>query len=478
MEDFVSAASGPHLFSRKALWRLIWPLIIEQLLSITLGIADIIMISSRGEAAVSGVSLVDTIFILINNLFAALATGGAVVCAQYIGQRRNDMASRTAKQLIYTVIIGALAVMAIGFAGSTRLLYLVFGNIGSDVMANAQVYFHFMLISMPAVALYNGCAALFRAQGNSRVSMLTALLINVVHIGGNAILLFVFKLGIYGVAFSTLVSRTIAAAILLSLMGGKKKRAADAEGAPGVPGARVAEGARKTRMVIDISGISRVSLEPVLVKKILQIGVPNGLENSMFQLGKILVLTLVSSFGTGAIAANAAANTIAAFEVLPGSAIGLALLTVVGQCMGAGRSDEAVYYTKRLMALAYVTMAALNIPLLLSSKLIVGCYGLAPETANLAWQMLMCHGLCGMVFWPASFSLPNALRAAGDAKFSMIVSLASMWLVRIALSFVFALTLGLGPLGVWIAMVCDWVVRGGAFIFRFARGKWKTRKLV
>ena len=373
------------------------------------------------------------------------------------------MASRTAKQLIYTVIIGALVVMAIGFAGSTRLLYLLFGNIGSDVMANAQVYFHFMLISLPAVALYNGCAALFRAQGNSRVSMLTALLINVIHIGGNAILLFGFKLGIFGVAFSTLVSRTIAAAILIALMSGKKK------GAGGAPAAR---------RLIDISGISRVSFEPVLVKKILQIGVPNGLENSMFQLGKILVLTLVSSFGTGAIAANAAANTVAAFEVLPGSAIGLALLTVVGQCMGAGRSDEAVYYTKRLMALAYITMAILNIPLLLSSKLIVGCYGLTPETANLAWQMLMCHGLCGMVFWPASFTLPNALRAAGDAKFSMIVSLSSMWLVRIALSYVFALTLGLGPLGVWLAMVCDWVVRFAVFMYRFARGKWRTRKLV
>jgi putative MATE family efflux protein len=362
--------------------------------------------------------------------------------------------------------------MAIGFAGSTRLLYLLFGNIGSDVMANAQVYFHFMLISLPAVALYNGCAALFRAQGNSRVSMLTALLINVIHIGGNAILLFGFKLGIFGVAISTLVSRTIAAVVLLAFMSGKKK------GATGAPGAQTVEGSQNARRIIDISGVSRVSLEPVLVKKILQIGVPNGLENSMFQLGKILVLTLVSSFGTGAIAANAAANTIAAFEVLPGSAIGLALLTVVGQCMGAGRSDEAVFYTKRLMALAYVTMAALNIPLLLSSKLIVGCYGLSPETANLAWQMLMCHGLCGMVFWPASFTLPNALRAAGDAKFSMIVSLASMWLVRIALSYVFALTLGLGPLGVWIAMVCDWVVRGGLFIYRFARGKWRTRKLV
>jgi Na+-driven multidrug efflux pump len=267
-------------------------------------------------------------------------------------------------------------------------------------------------------------------------------------------LIYGFGFGVGGVAFSTLLSRTIAAAILLVLLRGSK------------------------RTVIDISGIGRVKLEGDLIRKILRIGVPNGLENSMFQLGKILVLSLVATFGTGAIAANAASNTVAAFEVLPGAAIGLALLTVVGQCMGAGRSDEAVYYTKRLMALAYASMLALNIPLLISSPLILRLYGLSDSTARLAWQMLMCHGLCGILFWPASFTLPNALRAAGDARFTMITSLSSMWLVRIGASYVFAYGCGFGALGVWMAMACDWVVRDAAFIARFARGKWKTRRLI
>jgi putative MATE family efflux protein len=453
-----------RFFTRKRLWQLIWPLMIEQLLSITLGIADIIMISSRGESAVSGISLVDTIFILINSLFAALATGGAVVCSQYIGSRNFEMASRTAKQLIYTVIIGAVAVMFVGFAGGEFLLGLIFGRISGDVMANARTYFWYMLLSLPSVALYNGCAALFRSQGNSRVSMFTALFANALHIGVNATLLFVFGFGVEGVAFSTFISRTVAAAILLVLLHNRK--------------AARNVGVNPAVRLIDISGISKIRIEPALIKKILQIGIPNGLENSVFQIGKILVLTLIATFGTGAIAANAAANTISSFEVLPASSIGLALLTVVGQCIGAGRIEDAVYYTKRLLLVAYAAMAALNVPLLLCSKWIIGLYGLSPATSDLGWQMLMWHGLCGIVFWPSSFTLPHALRAAGDAKYTMAVSLVSMWVVRVGLSYVFAIGFGFGAVGVWIAMCCDWVVRDALFIWRFARGKWKRRRII
>jgi putative MATE family efflux protein len=457
MENAPQSVTAPngHLFGRKALWRLIWPLMIEQLLGITLGLADVLMVSTIGESAVSGISLVDTVFILINGLFAALATGGAVVCSQYIGRRRADMASKTAKQLIYTVVAAALIVMALGFAGGKNLLGLLFGKIDADVMGNAQTYFHFMLLSLPSVALYNGCAALFRAQGNSRVSMLTALMVNAVHIGGNALFLFVFHFGVMGVTVSTFLSRTLAAAVMLALLLRKKRANADAAHS------------------ISVEGLARVSIDPGLVKKILLIGIPNGLENSVFQLGKILVLSLIAMFRTSAMA-----NTFSAFEVLPGSAIGLALLTVVGQCMGAGRSDEAVYYTKKLMLLSYIAMAALNIPLLLSSKWLVSLYGMSAETSHLGWQMLLCHGLFAMLFWPASFTLPNALRAAADVKYTMIASLSTMWIVRIGMSYVFALVLHLGALGVWLAMVCDWIVRDVLFVRRFARGTWKNRKLV
>ena len=444
-----------HLFTKKDIWALVWPLMVEQLLAITLGIADIIMVATLGESAVSGVSLVDSIFIFINQLFAALATGGAVVCSQYIGKGSPDMASKTAKQLLGTVFISAVVVAVIGFVSMNGLLGALFGNIEPAVMENARTYFFWMLVGLPSVAVYNACAALFRAQRNSRISMFTGFVINVLNIGGNAIMLYGLHSGVEGVAIPTFIARTTAAVILLVLL--YKPRATQ---------------------IISIKGIIRTKPDVYLIKKILQIGVPNGLENSMFQLGKILVITLVATFGTGAIAANAASNTISAFEVLPASSIGLAMLTVIGQCMGAKRPDEAVYYTKRMMAAAYISMAALNVPLLLSARWLIGLYGMSPETTELGWQMLMCHGLTGIVFWPASFTLPNALRAANDARYTMVVSLISMWTVRVGLSYVYANTFGLGAFGVWVAMSTDWVFRGLFFVIRFKSGKWKNRQLV
>ncbi|MCR4941104.1 MAG: MATE family efflux transporter [Treponemataceae bacterium] len=450
-----------HLFSKKDIWSLVWPLMIEQLLAITLGIADIIMVATLGESAVSGVSLVDSIFVFINQLFAALATGGSVVCSQYIGKGSPELASKTAKQLIGTVFVSAVLVAVIGFFSNKGLLSFLFGDIEASVMDNASTYFSWMLLGLPSVALYNACAALFRAQRNSRISMFTGFIINVLNIGGNAVMLYGLHFGVEGVAIPTFIARTTAAIILLLLLYQPRQF-------------------KKLHIdqVFSIKGIIRTKPDFYLIKKILQIGVPNGLENSMFQLGKILVVTLVATFGTGAIAANAASNTISAFEVLPASSIGLAMLTVIGQCMGAKRPDEAVYYTKRMMAAAYLSMAALNVPLLLSARWLIGIYGMSPETTELGWRMLMCHGLCGIVFWPASFTLPNALRAANDARYTMVVSLISMWTVRVGLSYVYANTFGMGAFGVWVAMATDWVFRGAFFIIRFKSGKWKNRQLV
>ncbi len=430
------------------------------------------MVASLGESAVSGVALVDSIYILIQTFFAALATGGAVVCSQFIGQKRSDMASRTAVQLLYTMVIGSIAVMILGLIFHKILLSALFGNVEVSVMSNARIYFMYMLIALPSIALYSACAALFRSQGNSRVSMITSILVNVINIGGNAVMLYGLKRGVEGVAIPTFIARTIAAAVLFVLLYRNK--------AIRIPFRNMEKsGAEFTKLnQISIKGIEKFHIEGSLIKKILTIGIPTGLENSVFQIGKLLVVTLIAGFGTGAIAANAASNTISSFEVLPASSIGLALLTVVGQCMGAGKPEQAVYYTKKLLSYAYVSMAALNIPLLIFSKKLIGLYGMSAETTYLGWQMLMCHGLMGILFWPASFTLPQALRAANDAKFTMTASLISMWTVRIGLSYLFAIPLGMGAFGTWIAMSLDWVSRSAAFIIRFAGGKWKTKKLI
>ena len=461
------------IFSNKSLWLLIWPLLVEQLLQITLGMADVAMVSSIGEAAVGGVSLVDQINILLTQVFAALATGGAVVCSQYIGAKRKDMANESARQLLYTVTIFSLLLLVLGLVFYRQILSLVFGKIEADVMQSSRLYFLITLFALPGIALYSAAAALFRAQGNSRVSMAIALLVNVLNIGGNAIMIYGLKCGVEGVAIPTLVSRTAAAFVLLARLYRAKPSKENGSAA-----------------FLSIRGISRLHIEWSIVAKILKIGIPNGIENSAFQIGKILVLSLIATFGTGAIAANASANTLAALEVLPGAAAGLALLTVVGQCIGAGKKDQAVYYTKKIMLFTYAGFWALNIPFLLFSKQILGLYSMSQETTILAWYMTLAHGIFGMLIWPLSFTLPNSLRAAGDAAFTMVVSFVSMWTIRVGMSYVFKYTqifglvgfmnwpLSFCSLGVWFAMILDWVLRSFFFVVRFARGSWKNKRVV
>ena len=454
------------LFSNKALWVLIWPLLVETILQNTVGIADVFMVASLGEAAVSGVSLVDSINILFIMIFSALATGGAVVCSQYIGNKNMKKAEETARQLIYTVVLSAFILMTVLMVFHKPLLRITFGSIEDDVMYNARIYFVITLLCFIPLALYDACAALYRAQGNSRISMNVSFLVNGINIAGNALLIYGFKRGVEGVAIPTLVSRIAGAVILMVKLHNQK-------------GGELC-----------IKGLGHIHLDWSLISKILKIGIPTGLENSVFQFGKVVVLSLISSYGTIAIAANAAANTMASLGIIPGQAIGIAMLTVIGQCIGAGRTDQAVYYTKKLMGITYAAMWMINVPFVIFLRDILGFYHLSPETTDLAYFMSIVHVASAMFIWPFSFTLPNSLRAANDAAFTMIVSMISMWTVRVGMSYVFKYTgcLGLlsylgaasyyGAVGVWVAMIMDWCVRIVCFVVRFAGGKWKTRKLI
>lgn len=463
------------MFSNKQLWKIIWPLLIEQILQISLGIADIFMVSSLGEAAVSGVSLVDQINVLLTAIFTALATGGAVVCSQYIGRKDSNNSQETAKQLIFIVLLISVLILILGLFVYKPLLRLLFGGIDAAVMDASQRYFLISLYAIPGIALYNAAAALFRANGNSKISMNIAILINALNIGGNAVLIYGFKFYVEGVAWPTFISRTAAALILLLCLYFEKNNN---------------ENGKNNNQYISIKGICKTRPKISFISRILKIGVPNMLENSSFQFGKVIVLNVVTFFGTGAIAANAAGNTLAGVEVIPGSAIGICMLTVVGQCLGAGRKDQAVFYTKKLMIWAYLSFAAINIPFLLSSHWILSFLGLGADTINAAWAIVLTHGILGIVFWCMSFCLPNALRAAGDANYTMIVSMASMWIVRVGFSFIFQKTrlCGLmdyfnmpecyGALCVWFAMICDWIVRIIFILSRIISGKWLNKKVI
>ena len=442
-----------RFFSNADLCKLIVPLIIDQFLQAFVGLADSIMVASVGEAAVSGVSLIDTIMVLILNIFTALATGGAVIAGQFLGKKRDEMACKSTNQLISFTLKASLIIMLLYYLGRNFITHVVFGKIEADVMYNCNVYMMIVFASIPMTALYNAGAAIYRAMGNSAVAMKISILMNVINLGGNALLIFVFHRGVEGVAIPTLVSRTVACVIMMFLMNNQKH-------------------------TLHLYHPFSFKTDWGLLKKILYIGVPNGLENSMFQLGKILVLSIVTSFGTASIAANAVSNNVATFAILPGMSVGFAILTVGAQCVGAGDYEQVRYYTKKLMKIVYVSLFAANILVVLAVPYIIQIYGLSAEASQYAHKILIYHSICAVTIWPLSFSLPNTLRAAADVTYTMILSIISMWIFRIGFSVVLGVYCHMGVFGVWVAMTIDWLFRAVCFSIRYLRGKWKHAALV
>ena len=437
------------MFSNKALRNLIVPLIIEQLLAVTIGVADTVMVSSCGEAAVSGISLVDSINFLLIMIFSSLATGGAVICSQYIGRGDKNNANLAAKQLFYSILVLSLIVSTVAITLRTTALRLIFGSIEADVMANARIYFLLSAFSYPFLGIYNAGAALFRAMGDSKTSMYISVFMNGINVVGNAITIYAMNMGVAGAASATLLSRVVGAVLITLLLLNKQR-------------------------TVYYDDLLKPEFKWPIIKSILQIGVPNGLENGIFQIGKILVSSIVAGFGTVSITANAIAGNLASIQIIPGSAIGMAMLTVVGQCVGARNYDDVKKYTKKLMILTFIVTWVMTAFMLLFSDAILSFYALSPETTELTKDVFLVHGVCAIIFWPFAFTLPNALRAANDVRFTMLVSLFSMWTFRIAFSYILAVYCNMGVVGIWVAMCIDWVCRAVLFIIRFARGKWKS----
>lgn len=440
-----------RLFTNHQLVRLLWPLIIEQALAILVGMSDTVMVSSVGEAAISGVSLVDMINNLIINIFAALATGGAVVTSQFLGARKPEEASRSAGQLVTLSALLGVAVAAFCLLLRAPMLRLFFGSIDDSVMREALIYFTITGLSYPFLALYNAGAAIFRSIGNSAISMKVSVFMNLINIGGNALCVYVLKMGTAGVAVPTLVSRTLGAAIILYLAAAHHDNPA--------------------RVTWD--GVRH--LQPAMARNILYIGIPSAMENSLFQLGRVLVVSMISVFGTVHISANAVANNLDSIGCIVGQAMGLAMITVVGRCVGARDLQQASYFTKKLMLWDYIAQGATNALVLLFLPQLLSLYTLSAETRQLAWLLVMIHAGSGILLWPASFVLPNALRAANDVKFTMCTSIFSMMAWRLGFSYILCVQMGMGAVGVWIAMVVDWVFRVICFVARFATGAWKKR---
>lgn len=429
------------MFSRKDLLKLLFPLIIEQLLTVLVGMVDVVMVAAVGETAVSGVALVDAIGVLIIQLMAALATGGAVVCSQYIGQKKADTARDTAGQLVLITTVFSVAIAAFALLFNRHLLKLIFGQVEAAVMDNAVKYFGITALSYPFLAVYNSCAALFRSMGNSRVSMMASLVMNAINIVGNAVCIYGLHMGVEGVAIPTLISRMFAAGLIFFLIS-------------------------RPEHVLRICSIKQFKPRLDLIRKILVVGVPSGLENGMFQFGKIALQSLVSTLGTAAIASFAVASNLVTFHYLPGNAIGLGVITIVGQCIGAGTYEEAKTYVKKLICLTYALIVVVCVAMGIFSREIVGIYNLSPEASELARHMILVHS-AAMAIWPLAFTIPHALRAGLDAKFTMAVSVSSMWIFRIGFAYWFVKILNIGVMGVWFGMFIDWVFRALLYSRRF-----------
>lgn len=442
-----------NLFTPQKLLKLILPLVVEQTLAVSVGMADMIMVSGAGESAVSGISLVNTISNLIIMCFSALATGGAVVSAQYIGSKNKTDACKAANQLLMVCAMFSLAITTILLLANRGVLSLIYGNVEKSVMDNAVLYMYITAVSFPFLAIYNASAGLFRSMNNSQVSMKVSFVMNLLNIVGNAVLIFGFRMGVAGVGFATLISRAVAACIMVVLI-------------------------HNPKFDVHITSYLHLGFDSTMVKRILSIGAPNAAENSMFQIGKLLTQSLIATFGTAAIAANACASTVETLADIPGTSMGLAMVTIVGQCVGAGDYKQARTYAKKLIGVEYAALWILNAIIFAGANVISGWYNLTDLGNLYAVELIKYHSICCVLIWPLAFTIPSVLRASGDAKYTMTVSIVSMWIFRIGMAYAITYFFDLGVLGVWIAMTIDWAVRAIFNVNRFRGNKWEGKAVI
>ena len=434
---------------------LLIPVVLEQLLNSIMGTADTMMVSNIGSAAISAVSLVDSINVLVIQAFSALAAGGAIICAQYIGQRNKEKANESARQVLFIITAISVAVSLICLVFQKPLLRLIFGSVEPAVMRASETYFFYTALSFPFIAAYDSAASIFRAQDNTKGPMIISMISNVMNIAGNAVMIWGFHMGVAGAALSTLISRIFCAVVVIIQLRKEK------------------EGQE-----IVVRDYFEIRPDWSMIRRILGLGIPSGIENSMFQLGKLAIQSTVSTLGTTAIAAQAMTNILENLNGIAAIGVGVGLMTIVGQCLGARRQDEAVYYIKKLCVIAEVIIIISCLGVFALTKPITILGGMEKESADMCFHMVMWITIVKPLVWIMAFIPGYGLRAAGDVKFSMIVSCCTMWACRFCLCVFLIRVMGFGPMGVWIGMFADWTLRGIIFTWRFHSRKWLQHKVI
>ncbi len=441
------------LFSDHDLRVLLIPLMIEQLLNAMMGTVDTIMVSNVGSAAISAVSLVDSINVLVLQVFAALAAGGTIVCAQYLGKKEPEECNRAAHQVFLTMFMISMILMIVCLVFRHSLLSLIFGKVEQDVMDASQIYFLVTVLSYPFIAMFNANASFFRAEENSRLPMMISVICNFINIGGNALFIFGLHMGVFGAALSTLISRIIMSVVMLGFQ-------------------------RRDKQVIVIRDYFRIRPDLALIAVILSVGIPSGIENGMFQFGKLAIQSTVSTLGTVAIAAQAMTIILENLNGISAIGIGIGLMTVVGHCIGAGKKDQAIYYVKKLTRIGEVVVLAGCLLVFALTRPVTRIAGMEPASADMCFFMMSWITLVKPIVWTVAFIPAYGLRAAGDVKFTMAISTVSMWVFRVALCIFLCRVMGFGPIAVWIGMFTDWTVRMFVFGFRFRSRKWLSHHLI
>lgn len=441
------------LYPNRAMFLLLVPIVVEQLLNSFMGMADTMMVSNVGSEAISAVSLVDSINNLVIQMFAAMASGAAIICSQYIGHRDREGSNRAARQVLLTVLVISLSMTLLGLLLRKPLLQLIFGQIDPGVMDKAMSYFLVTILSYPFLALFNAGAAFFRAGGNSRFPMIVSVISNLLNIGGNAILIFGLDMGVTGAALSTLFSRIFCAVVVLVSL-------------------------RRDGQPIVVRDYFRIRPDMPLIMKILAIGIPSGIENGMFQFGKLAIQSTVSAMGTTAIAAQAMANILEMVNGIFGVGVGIGLMTMVGQALGAGRKEEARYYIVKCTKIGLVGILVSCLAVFGLAGPVTRLAGMEPESAKLCLEMVTAITIAKPLFWAFSFIPGYGMRAAGDVKFSMITSSLTMWCLRVVLCIFLVKMYNMGPIAVWYGMFADWAVRGIVFMLRFRGDRWLQKRVI
>lgn len=446
-------ATKPLLFSNADLKKLIVPLTLEQILFMLVGIADTLMVSALGEEAISGVSLINILEYFMYTVMSAICSGGGIVISQYIGAKNNVLAKQTANQLLSLAIFIAIILSALGLCYHNEFLHFLYGNVDRGVMQAADIYFLISVCSIPCIAIHQACSAMFRSMNETKIPLYTVILLNITNIVGNYIAVYILRSGVLGVALATVLARVVGNALMLFL-------------------------SLQPKYILHINLSELLKLNIFLTRKILSISIPNGIENGLFAAGKVVMTSIVALFGTTQTAANAVSNTYQISAIFVVNAINMAMLTVVGQCVGANQYEQAKYYVKKLLKLSFVCTAILSILVILALPLTLDFYHISAETQKLVIILVILHNVAATLLQPLCFNLPNAIRAAGDVGFTMRAGIGSMLIFRLGVAYIAGILLNYQILGVWFAMVADWFVRAMLFAYRWKSNVWQNYRIV